>query len=435
MKKIKENTNTNSESLDKYSKTSKKIVFQNEKSNKDFSENYKNFSKNLIEENERQMPITPKILFKSTKNNISKYIIQKSKRSSMEEIFKNGNIEYNIENNKNLYKFQRNHKFKKIPSINLSSGSELRELKHLEQKNLSNKNTLSESKYQKGNKDKKNKNVIKRKTNLETYLEKHYYYPNLFEEYEELNDSIYCINGVTFTFLYNNKNKKQYKYLLYKIHNNCKVYYDMSSIDKSLSVEFFREINNDSICYIGKSSSDCDAIITANVGIFLDKPKNRNTILCHFCADKLGISTLKNIICEGKAIYENIIFLKIASIFSTMVINSFILCCFICHIDVTIGQLNLLEISLIIFSISAFTSKTNNKLGNIPFINNSKFFICFYITQIIGLFLIKLFIIYIFCYYHHNAPSEEDYRVNARIFCTFFFYIMHGANLFIYFHF
>ena len=194
----------------------------------------------------------------------------------------------------------------------------------------------------------------------------------------------------------------------------------MSSIDKSLSVEFFREINNDSICYIGKSSSDCDAIITANVGIFLDKPKNRNTILCHFCADKLGISTLKNIICEGKAIYENIIFLKIASIFSTMVINSFILCCFICHIDVTIGQLNLLEISLIIFSISAFTSKTNNKLGNIPFINNSKFFICFYITQIIGLFLIKLFIIYIFCYYHHNAPSEEDYRVNARIFCTFF---------------
>ena len=419
-KKIKENTNINSESLDKYSKTSKKIVFQNEYSNDEILENSKEFSKNLDEENERQISITPKILFKTTKNNKSKSILQNSRRSSIEENFKNGNIENNLGYNKRLYKFQRYLKFKKVPSINLSNGSEVRELKHLEQKKLSNKNLSPESKYQKGNKDKKNKNVIKRKTNLETYLEKHYYYPNLFEEYEDLNDCIYCINGETFTFLYNNKNKKQYKYLLSKIHKNCKVYYDMSSIDKSLSVEFFREINNSSICYIGKSSSDCDAIITANVGIFLDKPKNQNTILCHFCADKPGIYSLKHIICEGKAIYENIIFLKIASIFSTMVINSFILCCFICHIDVTIGQLNLLEILLIIFSISAFTSKTNNKLENIPFINNSKFFICFYITQIIGLFLIKLFNIYIFCSNYHNGPME-DYRVIARVFCSFYF--------------
>ena len=100
----------------------------------------------------------------------------------------------------------------------------------------------------------------------------------------------------------------------------------MSSIDKSLVVEIFRKIDNSSICYIGKSSSDFDAIITSNIGIYLNSPKNQNTIFSHFCADIPGISSIKDIICEGKAIYENIIFLKIGSIFSIMIIISFILC-------------------------------------------------------------------------------------------------------------
>ena len=194
----------------------------------------------------------------------------------------------------------------------------------------------------------------------------------------------------------------------------------MSSIDKSLSVEYFRENNNNCVCYIGKTNSDCDAIMTSNIGIYLEKPKNINTILCHFYSDKPGISSIKYIILEGKAIYENIIFLKIASIFCTMIINSFILCCFICHIDILVGQLNLLEISLIIYSISGFTLKTNNKLENNSFFNNSKIFVSFYSIEIIGLFLIKLVSIYLFCSNHINAPSE-DYRIGARIFATFYF--------------
>ena len=74
----------------------------------------------------------------------------------------------------------------------------------------------------------KNMNELKNK-NI-SYLEKYFYYPGIFEEHEDLNNNcIYCISGKAFSFLYKNKEKKQCKKILEKIHNNCKIFYDMTS--------------------------------------------------------------------------------------------------------------------------------------------------------------------------------------------------------------
>ena len=116
-------------------------------------------------------------------------------------------------------------------------------------------------------------------------LESYNYYPEIFEDHEEMADNcIYCMSGKAFSFLYKNKEKKHCKKLLESIYKFCKIYFSMSSLDKSLVMDFYREYPENCICEIGECDSDFDSIMTSNIGINLREPKNRNTILCHFYA-------------------------------------------------------------------------------------------------------------------------------------------------------
>ena len=85
----------------------------------------------------------------------------------------------------------------------------------------------------------------------------------------------------------------------------------MSSIDKTISVDFFRKYQNSYICIIGECQSDFDPIMSSNVGINLREPKNFNTILCHFYTKKGDILSITKIIMEGRNIDENISLLRI----------------------------------------------------------------------------------------------------------------------------
>ena len=344
---------------------------------------------------------------------------------------KANNLSYN---NKSKNNYLEVNKYEKNSSLDLSNESENKRLSNFDSRNytvikLSSESNNNKSNYSRNDnffyeKNKTNKKTnLSHKNNFKMYLEKHYYYPKIFKDFEELiSDCIYCINGKTFNYLYKNKNKKEYKILMKQIYNNCKIFYKMSSIDKSLAVDFFNEFENNCVCFMGKTKSDSDAIITSSIGIGFEAPRNQNTILSHFYMKEAGILCIKYLILQGKSIHENIVFLQISSIFCTMVIISYILCCFICHIDIMIGQLNLLEISLLIFSVEGFTSRHKNYLKKTPFSNNPKSFTRFYIILTIGLFFIKIVSIYLLCRNIENtAVSKEEYRTNAKIFCTFYF--------------
>ena len=361
----------------------------------------------------------------------------REKSTSLERI-NNINIETNSlsHNNKSSKKkiFLEANKYEKNSSLDLSNESEDKRLSNFDLRNYSikklssesnnnrSKNSRNEYNYLEKNRDNKKSN-LSYKNNFRNYFEKHYFYPNIFKEFDELSSNcIYCINGKTFNYLYNNKMKEEYKILLKQIYNNCKIFYKMSSIDKSLAVEFFGEYENNCVCYLGKTKSDSDAIISSSIGISFEVPRNQNTILSHFYTKETDILCIKKLILQGKSIHENVIFLKISSIFCTMVIISYILCCFICHIDVMIGQLNLLEISLLIFSVGGFTCKHITYLKKTPFTNNPKSFAKFYIILTIGLFLIKLISIYLLCSNIINTELPlEEYAKNSKIFCTFYF--------------
>ena len=255
-----------------------------------------------------------------------------------------------------------------------------------------------------------------------SYLEKYEFYPGIFEDNEDLeNNCIYCISGRAFNFLYKNKQKKQCKYLLEKMHKYCKIYFCMSSLDKSLVIDFYREFPNNCICQIGECQSDYDCIMTSHIGINLKAPKNINTILCHFYSGDSNILSIKKIIREGRAVSENNLLLKISCAFYSMILNSYIICCFARQVEVLSKQLNLLEFCFLIMSISSFTAKYDHFINSNKLIQNKKLYICHYITQMIGIFIIKFITIYFECkFYIGNYVYIEQKKIDI-IYCSYYF--------------
>jgi magnesium-transporting ATPase (P-type) len=143
-------------------------------------------------------------------------------------------------------------------------------------------------------------------------------------------------------------------------------------------------------------------------------------MLCHFYTEDASILSIKKIIREGRAINENIILLKISSIFYTFVINSYIICCFIRHTDVIINQLNFLEIGFLILSISAFTGETDDNKKTNQLIRNKKLYVGHYIAQIGGLFFFKALAIYMHGKFF-IGNTELNSKIIDKIYCSFYF--------------
>ena len=265
-----------------------------------------------------------------------------------------------------------------------------------------------------------NNNDIKNKSF--SNFQKYYYYPGIFDDLEDLkNNSIYCISGKAFNYLYKNKEKKQCKYILNKIRKNCKIFYNMSSLDKSLVIDFYREYPDSCVCTIGKYPNDFDAIMTSNIGINLNPPTNENTILCHFYSNDSNILSLKKLIKEGRTVNENILLLKITCFFYTLILNSYILCCFMMEVGVINGQLNFLELCFLIFAVSAFTVQyDNNTNSSNPLIQNKKLYLCHYSIQVIGMFGLKVGSIFMLrTFYIDNSLLEK--KTVYRLFITDYF--------------
>ena len=275
--------------------------------------------------------------------------------------------------------------------------------------------------YQDSNTNRKFLNSSEKINKLMNNIEKYYYYPGIFEEHEDLSTNcIYCISGKAFTFLYKNKDKKQCKILLEKIHKNCKIFYCMSSLDKSLTIDFYREYPDSCVCSIGKYQNDYDAIMTSNVGIALDAPKNENTILSHFYSADSNILSIKKIIREGRTINENILLLKITSFFYTLILNSYILCCFMMETGVINGQLNLLEFCFLIFSVSAFTVQYDSNKKSNPLIQSKKLYLFHYTAQVLGIFICKIGSIYMLRKFFIDNNVLEKKEI-YQIFITYYF--------------
>ena len=380
-------------------------------------------------------------IFENSDNNLNSIFKQDKKLEKFNLDGNNINLKENLNEaltpkNKNLRKnyasgshstskeFMNENQKNSINSINISS----KQIKKLQQMNRKNMNSMEFSNFfdspKKSYNLRKNMSKIFSDTNTILHGDKNnimYYYPGIFEDCNELNgDCIYCVSGKVFSFLYHNKLKINSKILLEKIHEKCRIYFNMSSDSKSKVIDYYREYPNNCICAIGESQSDVDPIITSNVGISIQAPRNFNTILSHFYSPDSNLLIIKKIIRGARAVKENHLLMKISCTIYTLMLNSYILCCFIRKMDVIQGQLNILELCFLFLSITAFTSKVDVSEGSNTLIQKRKLYICHYACQIVGLIFVKSFGVY----YHAITFNTNDFLDSKdvdKIYSTYYF--------------
>ena len=216
------------------------------------------------------------------------------------------------------------------------------------------------------------------------------YYHGIFEDHEDLKEGIYCISSSAFNFLYQNRSFKGIQYIMEKLKKNAKIYFNMSSLDKSRLIDYFRESGDNIVLSLGGCDSDLDAIISSNVGVSLKNPPNQNMILCHFYSSKKDIISLKSIITIGRLLYENSILLEIVSFSCAIAINFFLIGCLTNNLDIKgflANQLRFLDLEFLILEMFSFAGSPKEKSN---MIRNKRLLNVYYVVQLSALLIFKL---------------------------------------------
>ena len=248
------------------------------------------------------------------------------------------------------------------------------------------------------------------------FMEK-YYYHDTFKEYEDIKNSIFCMSGKILSYLNGIKTHKGVKNFMDKMINKSKIFFNMSSTDKSLLVDHYRESPNNVVCVIGQCEGDADSILSSDVGINLKNPKNMNTILCHYYSNKNDIICIKDIIINGKVFFENNVLLESISFGCTLILNAYLLCCILRNVIINQGEINFLEIEYLILATLSFLSKTKE---NIYINQNSKLLNFYYYLQLGENIAFKLLGIFLFCLLFRGDTSFDEHLLD-REFLSYFF--------------
>ena len=249
---------------------------------------------------------------------------------------------------------------------------------------------------------------IKEKLIKEYFANICYYSESLLNYLEK--DSIFCVSGKAFNFIYNNKESNKYSKLLNILSKNTKIFFSMTSQDKTLLIDYFRELSNKTTCMVGYGSIDIDSMMTAHVGICLKKPINRNMMLCHFYLPSQNISDIKTIIEQGRVILENFYLLFISCLFCTSIIDFYMGVSFYLIMDVKPEHLRVFNTFFYGLSLLGFTNNADNN-ENFYLKQKNKLFWKFIIVQFIGNFIIKSYdVMLFFLLYRKNKNIEENKR-------------------------
>ena len=256
------------------------------------------------------------------------------------------------------------------------------------------------------------------KDNNLIFMEK-YYYHNSFKDYEDVKNGIFCISGELFAYIYENKDRKGVKKFMDDMIERCKIFFGMSSIDKSCLVDYYKSISsNNIVCTVGQCENDIDSLISSNIGISLKNPNNKNTILCHFYSSKNDIICLREIIENGRLFCENMNLLEYISFLYSIIINSFIFCCLLRDHAILNNELDFLEIELFVILITSFFGKINKE--NIYINSKSKLLKIYYAILCAEILLIKFVTLYFFL---SSYIGDRTFRASelSKEFISFYF--------------
>ena len=252
---------------------------------------------------------------------------------------------------------------------------------------------------------------------IKEYFSNMYYYSkSLLKNIQ--NDSIYCVSGKALKFICQNKIDSQYSLLLKLISENTKIFFSMTSEDKSFLIDYYRELPNKITCMIGYSTSDVDSMMTAHVGVTMKKPDNINMILSHFYLSSKNLLNIKTIIEHGRVVLENYMLLFFSCLFCTTIINIYMSLSFYVLMEIRTAILRNLNLIFYILCLFGFTSSVDKNATN-SFMRNSQFFWKYIFVHIIGNIIIKTYDIIIFRYLYRKNSEIEDNRRNS-IYISYF---------------
>ena len=351
----------------------------------------------------------------------------KSKKIRFNEFLINNDEDINFNKKIRSTFSKKTTKFKDISEANKLEESSNSRITGLQ---LSKKSSDVSAKFKKSTKDssksqKKLNKGIDTNNNIKCFHDIAYYH-GIFDDYEELNDGIYCVSSSAFNFLYDNKSYEGIQYILEKLHKKCKIFFNMSSVDKSRLIDYFRESKDNYVLTIGGCDSDFDSIISSNVGVSLRNPPNKNMILCHFYFSKKDIIYIKNLVIMGRLLYENSILLEIVSFSCAVAVNFFLVGCLSKYLDIKgflSNQLRFLDLENLILEMVSFVGAPKDK---IQLLKNKKILNIYYIIQLVVLLIFKLISLtllenlYIVDETLNKEKSDEEYINFVFILCVEF---------------
>ena len=278
-------------------------------------------------------------------------------------------------------------------------------------------NTFNELKYIYSFSHEVENNEFEREKYIKEYFSNISYFSESFFKNLQT-DLILCISGKAFKYIYENKEDIKYSNLLKILPKYAKIFFSMSSKDKSFLIDYFRELPNKKTCMIGYGSSDIDSIMTAHVGICLKKPNNVNTMLSHFYLPSQDLMNVKTIIEHGRAIFENLFLLFISCLFCITVIDLYVVITFCILLKVGPEHLRMFNVIFYTLSIFGFTNSSDDKKKSI-LIQNNKLFFKYGFLLFFGNILIKLSDILLFFYLHRKNSHIEIEKRNS-IFISYY---------------
>ena len=335
-----------------------------------------------------------------------------------------------------------NSPFKNIPSSQLSIKSKRlknEDLETLKKDNKSNqsKRFLNNLIHNGSNHPKKNKYLYNSNNSNINELSNYYnnssfkkitfeYSLNKIKYFDE--GCTFCLSGIVLRYIYDKRNEKEIKVLLKYIKQFGKIFFSMSSYEKSLLIKINRELFNKKVCMVGNGVNDMEALISANVGIYVGERKNINTLLSHYLINDNKLIDIITIIKNGRGYYENDnLLLPVNTIFTSNWI-AFIIYSNIYNSIIDNLMLTLLSSTVFILCVLAFTVKPDYDINFNYLASNEKLIKRFNFFQFFGIYLIKLIFQLIALFtFDHNENLELDVR--NKVIMTYIFILILSQSL------